>query len=106
MAFPTNSMSSTTLDSFIPEIWGERINDFYRSKLVIATFFTDRSSELSEGGDTLYTPNMTEFTATSKSNATAVTLSQKLGALIIQLKQSIMNVYETKIHSQNTLSFV
>jgi len=75
MAFPTNTESLTTLDVFLPEIWGERINDFYRSKLVIARFFTDRSSELSEGGDVLYTPNMTEFTATEKSNATAVTLN-------------------------------
>ena len=75
MAFPTNTETSTTLAVFIPEVWGERINDFYRSKLIIADFFTDRSSELAEGGDTLYTPNMTEFTATEKSNATAVTLN-------------------------------
>lgn len=75
MAFPTGSETLTTLDAFIPEVWGEKINDFYQSKLVIAGFFTDRSSELSEGGDTLYTPNMTEFTATAKSNATAVTLN-------------------------------
>lgn len=76
MAFPTGTESLTTLDSFIPEIWGEKINDFYRSKLVIAEFFVDRSSELSEGGDILYTPNMTEFSATAKSNATAVALNQ------------------------------
>lgn len=75
MAFPTDTETSTTLDVFLTEIWGERINDFYRSKLVIADFFTDRSSELSEGGDVLYTPNMTEFAATSKTNATAVTLN-------------------------------
>jgi hypothetical protein len=63
MAFPTTSHSSTTLANLIPEIWGERINDFFKSKLVIAEFFTDRSSELTEGGDTLYTPNLTEMTA-------------------------------------------
>ena len=75
MAFPTNTESLTTLDSFLPTIWGEKINDFYRSKLVLADFFVDRSSELAEGGTTLYTPNMTEFSATSKTNATAVTLN-------------------------------
>ena len=75
MAFPSLTESSVTLASFIPETWGERINDFYQSKLIIARFFTNRSSELSEGGDTLYTPNMTEFTTTAKSNATAVTLN-------------------------------
>lgn len=73
--FPTNTETDVTLASFIPEIWGERINDFYRSKLIIAAFFTDRSDELAAGGDVLYTPNMTEFTATEKANATAVTLN-------------------------------
>jgi len=74
MAWPTDTFTSTDLDVFIPEVWGEKINDFYRSKLILADFFTDRSSELSEGGDVLYTPNMTEFAASAKSNATAVTL--------------------------------
>lgn len=74
MAFPTTSHTSTTLASFIPALWGEKINDFYRSKLVMADFFVDRSSELADGGNILYTPNMTEMAATAKSNATAVTL--------------------------------
>jgi hypothetical protein len=39
---------------------------------MLAAFFTDRSSELSEGGSVLYTPNMTEFSAAAKTNATAV----------------------------------
>lgn len=42
---------------------------------MMADFFVDRSSELSEGGTTVYTPNMTEMTAASKTNATAVTLN-------------------------------
>lgn len=40
-----------------------------------ADFFTDRSSELSEGGNILYTPTTTEMTANAKTNATAVTLN-------------------------------
>lgn len=75
MAFPTNSESSTTLASFIPAIWGQRINDFYRLRLKVAAFFIDRSDEVVEGGNTLYTPNITEMTANQKSNATAVTLN-------------------------------
>lgn len=75
MAFPTSTHTATTLASFIPEQWGERINDFYRSQLVMASFFTDRSSELSEGGDILHTPNMTEMSAATKADATAVTLN-------------------------------
>jgi len=91
MAYPTDTFTAADLDVFIPEVWGNRINDFYRSKLIIAEFFIDRSSEISEGGDVLYTPNMTEFTANAKSVASAVTL---IGGLIIQLKQSIIDVYE------------
>jgi hypothetical protein len=67
-------MGATSLASFIPEVWGERVNEFYKSKLVMAPFFTDRSDEVREGGDTLYTPNLSELTATAKSYATAVNL--------------------------------
>lgn len=73
--FPTATMSSTTLATSIPLIWGDKINEFYKLKLVLADFFTDRSDELAGGGSALYTPNLTEFTAAVKSNATAVTLN-------------------------------
>ena len=43
------------------EIWGDRINDFFKCKLIITDFFTDRSGELAAGGDTLHTPNLTEM---------------------------------------------
>ena len=68
-------MSSTTLAESIPLLWGEKINEFFKLKLMIADFFVDRSSELAGGGSALYTPNLTEFTANSKTNATAVTLN-------------------------------
>src|SRR3990167_5674328 len=75
MAFPTTSMTSTTLASNIPLLWGEKINEFFKLKLLIADFFIDRSSELAGGGSTLYTPNLTDFSANEKTNATAVTLN-------------------------------
>lgn len=59
----------------IPEVWGAKTNDFYRAKLKMAKFFTDRSDELAEGGDTLYTPNITEMTANAKSAGSQVTLN-------------------------------
>lgn len=68
--------SGTTLASFIPAIWGEAINDFFKFKLMLANFFTDRSDELEDGGNIVYTPNVTEMSANAKSNATAVTLNQ------------------------------
>ena len=77
MAFPTGTFTGDggDLDVFIPAVWGERMNDFFRANLVAANFFTDRSEELSGGGNIVYTPNITEISANSKTAATAVTLN-------------------------------
>lgn len=75
MAFPTGTETQTTLASEIPLKWGQRLNDFYKQKLVCADFFVDRSDEVADGARSLYTPNLTEFTANAKSNATTVTLN-------------------------------
>lgn len=75
MAFPTSTESSTTLAQLIPLKWGERINDFFKLKLMMADFFVNRSDELADGGSALYTPNLSEMSANSKTNATAVTLN-------------------------------
>lgn len=76
MAFPSATFTGDAgdLDVFIPAVWGERMNDFFKAKLVCADFFTNRSAEISNGGNIIYTPNLTEMSANSKSNATAVTL--------------------------------
>lgn len=74
-AFPLATETNVSLDSYIPLVWGEKVNEFYRNKLVTAPFFTDRSDEVSAGGDTLYTPNTTEFTASSKTSGATVTLN-------------------------------
>ncbi len=73
--FPLATETNTSLDSYLPLVWGEKVNEFYRHKLVAAPFFIDRSDELSEGGDTLYTPNTTEFSANAKTTGVAVTLN-------------------------------
>jgi hypothetical protein len=75
MAFPTGTETSTTLASYIPAIWGEKVNEFFRAKLTCAPFFTNRSDEVAGGGNILYTPTTTEFTASAKSNAATVTLN-------------------------------
>jgi hypothetical protein len=75
MAFPTGTETQTTLASEIPLKWGQRLNDFYKQKLVCADFFVDRSDEVTDGARSLYTPNLTEFTANAKSNAATVTLN-------------------------------
>lgn len=75
MTYPTGTFTPTDLAELIPEVWGNRINDFYRAKLKMAMFFTNRSDELAEGGDAVYTPNLTEMSANSKTNGAAVTLN-------------------------------
>lgn len=75
MPFPTGTFTPTDLAVLIPEIWGDRINDFFKCKLVMADFFIDRSSELVAGGDVLHTPNLTQMSANAKSNGAAVTLN-------------------------------
>ena len=77
MAFPTDTFTGDAgdLDVMIPAVWGQKINDFTRAKLKMAAFFTDRSDELSDGGNIVYTPNMTEMSANAKSNGAAVTLN-------------------------------
>lgn len=68
-------MDGTTLAAQIPNIWGKMINDFYKEELILAGFFTDRSEELSDGGDTIYTPNITQMSANEKVNGSQVTLN-------------------------------
>jgi len=62
------------LADIIPNIWGERYNDYFKANLVGANFFTDRSSELRGGGDTLYTPNIVAMSANTKSQQSEVTI--------------------------------
>lgn len=75
MSLPTGTFTATDLAELIPEVWGNKVNDFFRAKLNITPFFTNRSDELAAGADSLYTPNLTEMSANAKSNATAVTLN-------------------------------
>jgi len=75
MGLGTNQFTASDLDVFIPQVWGQRINDFFKEQLVMASFFTDRSDELLGGGDVLHTPNITEMSANSKTNGAQVTLN-------------------------------
>lgn len=75
MALGTDHFTAADLDVMIPETWGTRINDFYRPELKLASFFTDRSDELMDGGDTVYTPNLTQMSASDKTVGSQVVLS-------------------------------
>lgn len=76
MALGTNHQSATTLAKFIPEKWGgSAINNFFRNSLFAAKHFWDVSDLVSDGGDTIHIPNLSEMTANSKSNGSEVTLN-------------------------------
>lgn len=75
MALGTNNFTFADLDVNIPEIWGSQINDYFRYNLKLASFFIDRSDELVDGGDTIYTPNLSALSVNTKTNNQEVTLS-------------------------------
>lgn len=74
MALGTDHYSGADVAVFTPEVWGMKVNDFFRESLECATFFTDRSDEVAMGGDVLYTPGTTAFTTNAKAAQTEVTL--------------------------------
>lgn len=59
----------------IPQKWGQTINDYFRYNLTLASFFIDRSDELSDGGSTIYTPNLSALSTNTKTVNAQVTLS-------------------------------
>lgn len=78
MALGTNGFTGgnggdLTVD--IPEIWGQKINDYFRYNLNLAAFFIDRSDELSDGGAIIYTPDLSALTVSTKTVNAEVTLS-------------------------------
>lgn len=75
MALGTDQFTYADLDVAIPEIYGQKINDYFRYSLDLASFFIDRSDELSEGGSVIYTPNLSALSVNTKTNNAQVTLS-------------------------------
>lgn len=75
MAFPTDTFTATDLAVVIPEIWSSKVNEFFRAKLVAASFFTDLSEDVANGGNVIHIPNLSALTANNKVNGTAVTLN-------------------------------
>lgn len=85
MSLGTNHMGggvggSLTVD--IPLLWGQKINDYFRYNLSLASFFIDRSDELTDGGSTIYTPNIVALSTNAKTNGSAVTLNNPIQTTI------------------------
>jgi len=81
MALGTNGFTGgnggdLTVD--IPLLWGTKINDYFRYDLSLASFFIDRSDELSDGGAAIYTPNISALSTSTKVVNAQITLSSPL----------------------------
>lgn len=75
MALGTDHFVAADLAASIGEVWGSRMNDFFKTNLVAAGFFTDRSEDLMDGGDIIHTPTIVELAASAKSAQTEVVLA-------------------------------
>lgn len=84
MALGANHTTQTTAASYIPEVWTDMVNDFFRAELKAASFFEDWSSEVSGGGDIINRPNVSEMTANTFAfgSLTQVTLNSPTHGLI------------------------
>ena len=76
MALGTDQVDQTSLEKVIPEIWSSKVNEFFRSKLVAGSFFTDMSREVATQGDILHIPGTVEPTTSTKANGSEVTFQK------------------------------
>jgi len=53
----------STLDSFVPEVWGQSIMDYMEKNLVFGALANDLSGLVANGGDLIHLPKQTEITA-------------------------------------------
>ena len=74
MALGSNHWDTTDSAMLIPAKWTNKVNDFFRAELYAANFFEDWSDEVSDGGNIIYMPNITQMAATAKAAATEVVL--------------------------------
>lgn len=66
-------VTTSTAANFIPEIWRDAIMDFAMRKFQLRNQVSDFSSLMSNGGDVLHIPKVTEETAANLSSGSAVT---------------------------------
>lgn len=75
MALGTNQMTITTGDVFIPEIWSRETQRAVQSNLVLSNLVKRFDDDLSDGGDLLRVPKVSNLTANAKVANTQVTLN-------------------------------
>jgi len=90
MALGTNHVTTTTANTFIPEIWSDEIAAAYKKSLVAANLIKKMSFK-GKKGDTVHIPVPTRGSASAKSASTQVTL---IAATENEVVVSINNHYE------------
>lgn len=74
MALGSNQQTTTTGASFIPEVWSPEVLRATENALVMAPLVKRFDSMVTQRGDTIHIPNLTNLTASSKSANTQVSL--------------------------------
>lgn len=75
MALGTDQMTITTGDVFLPEVWSRETQRATEASLVLANLVKRFDEELSDGGDVLHVPKVSNLTAYAKAANTQVTLN-------------------------------
>ena len=70
---PTNSVTTTTAEKFIPDIWSDEIVAAYKKNLVLANLVMKMNFK-GKKGDTIHIPAPTRGSASAKATEAAVTL--------------------------------
>jgi N4-gp56 family major capsid protein len=87
---PTNSVTTTTADKFIPDIWSDEIVAAYKKNLVLANLVMKMNFK-GKKGDTVHIPAPTRGSASAKAAESAVTL---IAATESEVTVSINKHYE------------
>lgn len=75
MPLGTNDMTITTGDVFIPEIWSRETQRATQATLVLANLVKRFDDDVSDGGDVLHVPKVSNISANAKAANTQVTLN-------------------------------
>jgi len=87
---PSNSVTTTTAEKFIPDIWSDEIVAAYKKNLVLANLVMKMNFK-GKKGDTVHIPAPTRGSASAKAAETAVTL---IAATESEVQVSINKHYE------------
>lgn len=68
-------MAHTEFNVYVPEVWPGRVTNFFKEKLVAADLMTDLSGNISDGGDIIHVPIVSDDFSANAINKTTGTLS-------------------------------